>query len=180
MWLGSVDVDGNGIVFFDPVVLRRWRPNMTPTHDLFRELVTTDAGDEVLAKGIIVPILAIDDGGYDVVVRRADEAQGIAGDLIVDNGVFPLVVESELVVADLSIFRSWADDLGWTRIPVPAGTYASRVRGIRQMSDHGQRMIGAGYELVLAATPSLPPVSGETGKNMRLFNWWDNHHKEGA
>jgi len=177
MWRGVIDVDGNGIVFFDPAVLRRFRPTLARGHDLFEELTTTDLGDEVLAKGIIVPILAIDDGGYDVVVRRDDEAQAIAGDLIVENGVFPLVVETELVVADLAVLRSWAEDLGWTRIAIPAGSYGTCIRGIRQMSSDKKEMIGAGYELVVTRSSALPSVTGQTGKRMRIFNWWDERKR---
>jgi hypothetical protein len=173
MWVGDVDVDGNGIVLFDPLVVARWRPNLAEGADLFTLLVTTDAGDEALEAGVFVPILAIDDGGYRVVVRSPDEPPGIDGQLVVENGTFPLAVARDVVVADLAVLRHWLPEVGWTRIPLAPGSYGVTVRGMRRMSPDGKRLDEMGYELVAKPEPHLPPVTGETGRNMRTMNWWD-------
>jgi hypothetical protein len=173
MWQGTVGVDANGIVLFDPVALARWRPDLAPGTDLFTELITTDAGDVVLARGLIVPILAIDDGGYDVSIRTVDEASPIDGEVIVENGVFPLLVERDVVVADLAVLRDWRVEVDWTHVAIAPGTYGVTLRGWRRMSPDGKRMDGMGYDFALKPEPALPAVTGDTGRRMRVMNWWD-------
>jgi hypothetical protein len=172
MWIGRVDVDANGIVLFDPVVVAQWRPHIKWRTDLFTELTTTDVGDEALRRGLFVPVLAIDDGGYDVIVRSRDEVSPIRGEVVVENGEFPLRIEHDLVVADLAVLREWIPELGWQHIPVPPGSYAATIAGFRQLTVKPE-LVAAGYELILDRRRDLPPVTGSTGRGMRVLNWWD-------
>src|SRR5258708_5862049 len=158
---------------FDPVVLQRWRPEIHAGTDLFTEFITTATGDEVLERGIIVPVLAIDDGGYDVVVRASNEPSPIRADVLVENGELPLYVERDVVLADLAVLRHWLTDVGWMHVPVATGNYAVTVRGFRKMSADGRSLESAGYEFVLDPRERLPAVTGTTARNMRVMNWWD-------
>jgi hypothetical protein len=70
MWRGKVITDFNGIVLFEPTLLKeRYGGAIEVGRDLFTEYITTDEGDDVVTAGIVVPILAIDGAGYDIVVR---------------------------------------------------------------------------------------------------------------
>jgi len=173
MWSGTVSVDANGIVFFDPFVVASWRPNIAIGADLFTEFITTEVGDEVTRGGIFLPILAIDDAGYDVFVRHSAERSAARGEIVVTNGEFPLHVKQGLVVADLAVLRHWDPGVDWQHIPVPAGTYAATIHGFRQVSSKPE-LVAAGYELVLDARSALPPVTGDQSRNMRVNNWWDS------
>ncbi|MCK6587427.1 MAG: hypothetical protein HUU21_16535 [Polyangiaceae bacterium] len=170
MWVGTVITDFNGIVLFDPDLLqKRYGGRIDEGTDLFTKFTTTDEGDVVLTEGLIVPVLAIDDAPYKVIVRRSDEAEIPAGSVVAENGIYPLRVSKRLVVADLVVLKEWTEDLGWQDVPAQAGTYAVTVRGFRNVDASGKRIIEAGYEIVLDARPMLPALTADTGKNMRVL-----------
>ena len=104
MWKVDVSVESNGIVFFDPTVVRAYYGEaLSPGENLFRRFTTSDEGDAVLAGGVFVPILAIDDLGYDVVVRLEEEASTLPPEWILStNEHYALRVDDRLVVADRS------------------------------------------------------------------------------
>ena len=77
-----------------------------------------------------------------------------------------------LVVADLAVLRHWLPEVGWQHVPSEAGAYAATVRGFRVLSD-GRELTRAGYELVLDPREALPPATADTGRPMRVINWWD-------
>jgi hypothetical protein len=172
MWIGNVNTDANGIVLFDPGLIVKWRPNLVEGAGLFTELTTTDVGDEVLARGLLVPILAIDDAGYTIIVRTTGESSPVVGEIVVQNGEFPLHIEGELVVADLALLRDWCPGW-WTHVPIPPGEYAATIRGFRRMGSDGT-LTSAGYEVILDRRSKLPHLTGVTGRNMRVINWWDD------
>jgi hypothetical protein len=117
--------------------------------------------------------LAIDDGGYDVVVRSESEGVTSPGVVVVSNGEFALRVESGLVVADLAVLRHWMTGVGWVHVPAEPGDYAVTINGFRSMSSDGKMLEAAGYEFVLTRRKELPTVTGSVGRNMRVMNWWD-------
>jgi hypothetical protein len=168
MWRGTQGTDYNGIVVFDPDALRAWcGGNIAPGTDLFHRFTASDEGDRVLELGIVVPILAIDDGGYTIIVREAGEPSPVSPWIVVENAVFPLRITRDAVLADLAVLREWHDELGWQRVPIAAGSYAVTVRGFCRRV-HG-RIADAGYELELARVTELPAVTGATGKPMRVW-----------
>lgn len=164
-----VDTDFNGIVFFDPSILQAREGGRVPAGaDLFTRYTTTDEGDEVLAAGVVLPLLAIDDAGYEIVVRQSDEEPRGLGEIIVVNGVYPLRVAQRLVVADLAVLKDWEDELGWQDCEVTPGEYAGVIRGFRETNTDG-RIIRAGYELTLERVDALPAPTADLSKNLRLF-----------
>lgn len=172
MWIGTVFTDANGIVLFDPGRLReRYGGSIAERTDLFTKFIATDEGDEVLKEGIVVPILSIDDAGYEVVVRRASEAYTPPGVALVENGVYPLRVSDRLVIADIAVLRDWADGLGWEDVSVPAGIYAVTIRGFQELDVSGRTILHAGYEIILAAQECLPAFTADTGRNMRVLDF---------
>src|SRR5262245_8846252 len=129
MWTGTVITDFNGIVLFEPVLLReRYGGAIAEGTDLFTRYRTSDEGDAVLAAGLIVPVLAIDDAGYDAMIRLSSEPAYVPGQIVAENGIFPLRVKERLVIADLVVLKEWMDDLGWIDVPVSPGNYAVTVR----------------------------------------------------
>lgn len=175
MWVGDVSVDDNGIILFDPAAVALWRPDIEDGTDLFTEFFTTSVGDEGLARGLFVPILAIDDGGYDIIVHNEAEPLLERMDVVVTNGEFALQVTTGLVVADLAVLRYWMPGVGadWRLVPARPGNYAVTVRGLRRISSDRTLLEAAGYEFVLASRSELPVVTADLNRNMRVMNWWD-------
>lgn len=171
MWMGEVTVDGNGIVLFDPEVVRRFRPSLGVGHDLFHELTTTDAGEAALRDGVFVPVLAIDDAGYEVVIREDAETSVDLGDAVCSNGLFPLQVVGRLVVADLAVLRHWLPEVGWLPTNTSPGSYGVRIVGRRRV-EH-RRLTSCGYEFVLQRASTLPVPTGDPGHDMRILDWWN-------
>jgi hypothetical protein len=170
MFVGHVSTDFNGIVLFDPGLLReRYGGSIAPGTDLFTRYTTTDEGDAVIAAGLIVPILAIDDGGYEVIVRLTSEKSPHEEPAFVENGIYPLRIREGLVLADLAVLKEWLDDVGWQSVGMPRGRYAVTVRGFRSLDPTGHEIIRAGYEFVLNPVDSLPTPSADLGKNMRVL-----------
>jgi len=169
MWLGDITTDFNGIVLFEPTLLEAFHGSIEEGADLFGRYRTTDEGDQVLSKGIIVPILAIDDAGYQVTVRQSHEAWQPPGEIVAENGVFALHVAQRLVLADLVVLKEWVPELGWTIIPVDPGYYVVNIRGFAAR-DAKRHITTAGYDIVLERTAELPAVSAELERNMRVFD----------
>jgi hypothetical protein len=165
-----VNTDFNGIVFFDPSRLRaRYGGRVAAGTDLFTRYTTTDEGDDVLGAGLILPLLAMDDGGYEVIVRSPDEAPSELGELVVENGVYALGIEQGLVVADLAVLKDWEDDLGWQDCKVAPGEYAVTIRGFRQVEGPNRRIVRAGFELCLERVATRVVPTADLARNLRLF-----------
>jgi hypothetical protein len=169
MFVDTVSVDFNGIVLFDPDRLQDFYRGIPDGTDLFTRFVSTEDGDAALREGFVVPVLAIDDGEYDVVVRLATEDSGARGSVLCENGVFPFRVLKRAVVADLAVLKEWIPELGWIPVPLRPGDYAVTVRGYRELDPLLREITGAGYEFVLDPVAALPAVTGEIGRNMRVL-----------
>ena len=105
MWRLTLDIDYNGIVLFDPAVVRSWYgDSLAYGTNLFQRYITTEEGDRVLSGGLFVPILAIDDCGYDIIVRYDSEPSPVdVSSVKHENGSFALRVVECAVVADLGL-----------------------------------------------------------------------------
>ena len=73
MFVTQVSATYNGVVLFDPLTLSNTLGELEHGANLFERFMSCDEGDDVLDGGAIVPILAIDDDGYEIVVRFAHE-----------------------------------------------------------------------------------------------------------
>ena len=169
VWKGTQLTDYSGIVLFDPDGLTQFYGRIRKGANLFKRFTTTTDGDAMLKLGIVVPILAIDDAGYTVIIRDASEPSPVEPYVIVTNETYPLHVTREAVLADLAVFRDWEVDLDWQRVPIPVGRYAVTIRGFRRMAKTKRKILDAGYELVLRRVRRLPPVSANTGAKMRTL-----------
>lgn len=89
MWKTKIVTDFNGLVLFEPSLLKkRYGDGLVVGTDLFSRYRTSDEGDAVIREGLIVPILAIDDAEHEVVVRFSTEDSAAVGDIVAENGVF--------------------------------------------------------------------------------------------
>jgi hypothetical protein len=161
----SLDVDYNGIVLFDPRVVTQHLGKIRRGTNLFRRFTTTDEGDEVVAAGLFVPVLAIDDAEYDIFVRFESEESRIADEWVLcENGFSPLVISDALVIADLEALLKWTGPGDGNRLQFSRGTYAVRVRGFSSVG-----LENAGYEFILKKVSRLPKVTGKIGAKMRVL-----------
>ena len=173
MWKGTQFTDYNGIVLFDPDALKKYYGRIRAGTNLFKRFTTTTDGDEILSLGIVVPILAIDDAGYTIIIRDPSEKSPIEPYVIVNNEVYPFRVTREAVLADLAVFRSWEEDTDWQRVPIPVGAYGVSVRGFRRIAKAKRKIVDAGYEFVLKKARKLPKVTANTGARMRTLKFDD-------
>lgn len=168
MWTGTVFVEYNGLVLFAPDRLVEFHGGIVDGSDLFHRYMESDEGDEVLDRGLIVPVLAIDDAGYVVLVREEREAAQVPeSDIVVQNGEYPFCVTKRAVVADLLALREWHAEVGWYDVQVRPGSYAVTVRGFRR-KERGV-ILEAGYDFVLSARPELPRCTADTGAPMGVL-----------
>lgn len=167
-----LDVDYNGIVMFDPSVVNAWYGNsLTQGTDLFERYITTEEGDRALTGGLFVPILAIDDCGYDVIVRYDNEPSPVdVSSLRQENGAFALRVIESAVVADLAAIIEWEGAGAGQIVPVRPGLYEVHIRAFCRAGPGEHEIAEAGYEFVLSATNVLPRVTGNTGARMRVID----------
>ncbi len=149
-------------------------PRARERQDLLKLFLSSDAGDEVLAKGIIVPILAIDDGGYEVIVRSDVEISPFSPFAIVENAVFAFETLGTVAISDLAVLKEWSGDVDDSDLQSwPAGRYEVTVRGFQKVEGVPRELVAAGYEFVMRSVANLPIVTANTGRNMRVMNWWD-------
>lgn len=170
MYKCVINTDFNGIVIFEPYrLIEYFGGSIAPGTDLFTVFRSTDQGDDVLKRGIVIPILAIDDASYTLEFLIDEASTRPSADIKFSNGIFPLQVEQRLVAADLVVFKEWEDNLGWIDIPVPSGIYAANIRGFRTR-DTSDDIIDFGYEISLKTVDKIPAVSGTTDINARVFD----------
>lgn len=164
----DLTVDFNGIVLFDPDRLETFfGGRIDPGTDLWTRFTTTDDGDAVLSQGIVVPILGLNDGTYDVIVRHEAEASPVSDPVIVENGVFPLQVDRRAVLCDLAVFLDWERDVGWHDAAVDPASYGVTVCGFRAIEDG--RVVRCGFEFVLARAEALPDLTASLETDMQVL-----------
>jgi hypothetical protein len=169
MWTGTIITDANGIVLFEPTRLRAFYGGaIAAGTDLYARFLASDEGDQVLAQGLVVPLHGIDDAGYEVVAHLAAEPWQPPGRMIVENGVFPLAGRERLVLADVAVLRSWADDLDWRDLTVAPGFYGVTVRGFQALAPSGKAITRAGYEYLLAPCATLPTRTADLSRTMQV------------
>jgi hypothetical protein len=165
----KIITDFNGIVIFEPNrLIQFFGAHIDEGSDLFTHFRSSDDGDKVVEQGIIIPILAIDDAGYDVEFYINEKSNRPEEQIIFESGDFPLCVERKLVLADLVVLKEWIEGLGWTFVDVPPGYYKVTIRGFRQTNEQGH-ITDCGYELILQSTSSLPEFTGSQEMNFRVL-----------
>ena len=165
-----IDVEANGIVLLDEKVLYEslsWTPSVGEERDLMSEFFTTDLGDKVIRDGAIVPLLSIDDGGYEIICRMVDEDCTVSDLIIVRNGCFPLQVRDEAFFYDLENLMHWPPASKGLPSSLDPGSYSVSVNGYRDVKDG--RIVRAGYEFVFQPTASLVEPTAQIDAYMRVF-----------
>ena len=157
----SLDVRSNGMVIFDPAALIRHYGGIAAGTDLFERYTTTDEGDDVIGKGLIIPVLGILNTPKTLIFKTHDEPCEFDGDVWLDNEYYPLVIVTGLVVSDLAPLMSWPKDAPWTSVPGFApGIYrvAIRLYGREPVADPNREF---GYIIDLEACAELPPLTAD-------------------
>ncbi|HKX27717.1 MAG TPA: hypothetical protein VJ302_08500 [Blastocatellia bacterium] len=165
----QITTDFNGIVIFEPHRLKQFfGGRIAEGTDLFTTFMSSDDGDEVIKQGIIIPILAIDDAGYSIEFYLNEKSARPQEQIVFENGIFPLYVEKQLVLADLVVLKEWIENLGWTVVDVPSGYYQVTIRGFKQENRLGH-LTDCGYEVFLDSTTSLPQLTATLEINSRVL-----------
>ncbi|MBN3825785.1 hypothetical protein G3O00_19455 [Burkholderia sp. Ac-20384] len=170
MVIGEIDVEANGIVLLDQEVLHEtlgWRPVVPGERDLMSEFFSSDLGDEVVKKGAIVPLLSIDDGGYEIICRLSSERSTVEDLVVTRNGCFPLLVEKGARFYDLENLMHWPPSEVGVDSQLRSGFYSVTINGFRSVESG--RIVRAGYEFVCEPTDELIEFSAEIDKYMRVF-----------
>ncbi len=156
----DLEVTFNGLVLMDPAGLLALTGPLAPGTNVLGRFTTSSLGDDAIRGGAVIPVISLDDGTYDVVVRLESDPSPFEDDIrIRTNGAFPLLVAERLVVADLATLWSWTGGADWFDVPAPPGTYAVTVNAYQGAE---------AYEFVLTPTDSLPPVTGDLNVRMAL------------
>lgn len=163
-----ITVDFHGLVLLDPDrLIDFFGGHIHDGTNVYRAMTTSDVGEEVIRRGIVLPILGINDSHYEVFVRSPDEASRVDDAVIFENGVYPLQVGKRLVIADMAVLVEWEAESGWRNLPVHAGTYAVTIRGFRYVTDG--RVARFGYEFILAESQVLPGFTADMQKSMQVL-----------
>ncbi|MCE3606592.1 hypothetical protein LXA47_23760 [Massilia sp. P8910] len=164
----EVVVDFGGIVVFDDKGLQAYFGHIGEGDNLYTRFTTGDDGDKVVAQGIVIPIIGVNDSIYRVLVRMDGEPSAVPDELIiVRNASFPLRVTGRLIIADLAVFLEWYPEEGWQRIDVPHGCYAAAVNGFRKVENNV--VVDFGFEIVLTQADALPPMTAQLQQNMQVL-----------
>ncbi|QKZ02405.1 hypothetical protein [Pseudomonas eucalypticola] len=127
----DVDVDFNGIVMFVyPKLADLFEGGVQPGQNVLRAFTTTDKGDEVLDKGVALPIMGVDDGTYRLRIFIDEAPCKERREVVFEDEYFYLNVVGGLYVADMAVLWDWEEFTGWTLLPVPTGMYRVSVAGV--------------------------------------------------
>jgi len=163
----EIVVDFNGIVLFEPTLLTEFYTQINLDDNLYERFVRTDDGDKVVNQGIVVPILAINDGIYRVIMRDVNEKSPIPENLIiVNNSTFPLKVVNRAILADMSILLEWSPEDNWHETYIEPGNYQVQIKGFREVINNVVEDYG--FEFVLTKCESLPDMTASLTKNMQV------------
>jgi len=170
MYVTRLVLNFGSIVLFDPDRLRAfYGGHIAAGTDLYTRYITTDEGDAVVAAGLIVPIGPIEPNDFIVHIRLATEPSAVQGEIIAENGIYPLQVEKRLGIWDHGALTYWRED-DWEPVEAPPGIYAVAVRGWRRMRKDGTDVEEAGYEFILEPRAELPASTFDWHKDMRLLS----------
>ncbi|MGP9827734.1 hypothetical protein ACT048_25005 [Ectopseudomonas khazarica] len=163
----KIDIDYNGIILTDPIVLEKVDKHLSRGDNLLERYTTESIGDEVLQKGAIVPILAIDAGSYTLEILESAPPDLLENDDILINKSYALKIEQTAYVSDLDFLMSWNNrQYKLTALDLSPGTYEVSIVGFRKCSSI--ELLDAGYKIYFSRVETLPAITADTGKNMRV------------
>ena len=163
-----LDVDFNGIIIFDyPAILSVFNGSIQQGENILSEFTSTSKGDDVLDKGICLPIMGIHDGGYLVRIFLNEEPKEQQRQVIFSDKYFYLNVTGTLFVADMAVFWDWEEFLGWKKADVPTGMYKVCVEGV-ELTNTTNEVVYA-YDLILASVDKIGIRDVEPRSDSRLY-----------
>lgn len=163
----KIDIDYNGLVFFDPITVQKVDEGARQGVNLLKRYTELDIGDDVLREGAFVPILAIDAATYILNIEVGDPPKNLGMDDVVANSNYALKVMEKAFVADLDALMDWRGQTsGWVELGISPGDYRVSIIGFRSCSS--EELIEAGYKVFFSKVESLPEITADTGKNMRV------------
>lgn len=162
-----VDVDFNGIIIFDyPGILTSFGGKIENGKNILKTFTTTDKGDFVLDKGIALPIMGIDDGGYVVRLFLNESPDNENRIVIFSDKYFYLNITGNLYIADMSVFWEWEEYIGWYNADIPKGIYKVCLEGVNLKKDGDTFYC---YDLILEKTSKLGRREIEPRSDSRLY-----------
>jgi hypothetical protein len=164
-----VDVDFNGIILFNyPEILDLFGGHIQDGQNILDDFTKTEKGNIVLDKGIALPILGMDDGGYILRLFIDEIPDDHNREIIFRDEFFYMNVTSKLYVADIAVFWEWEDFSGWEETSVPRGIYEVRVEGVSYLNENNE--VEYGYDLTLRSIPKLLKRTVEPRSNSKVYN----------
>lgn len=169
---GEVDAAYNGLVLYDPATLEAFYGGSIPDEsNLVDRYTTSGEGDEVLAAGCLVPVLAITDDGYTVHVYLSETWQPAPGVRhVCENSTFALRVSERAVVVPVAQLFEWYAEYARDGLAVDIlpGAYSVKVIGWNKLGPH-REIEEAGYTFELWPASELPEVTADVGRDMTVL-----------
>jgi hypothetical protein len=170
----TITIDFHGIVLFSPERLKDYfGGSIEDGTNIYRIMTTTDAGEDVINKGIVIPILGINDSTYEVFARTKESPSAIEDLVSFESGIYPLQVTNQLIIADMASLVEWDEGAGWIDVPIRPGHYAVTVRGFRQIIDHEVKRFG--FEFILDKRAEAPAFTADMSRSMQVLELPDLH-----
>lgn len=166
----KITVDFNGIILFD---LRKveefYSGESIKGQNIYRRLISTGEGDEIVKTGTIVPINNINDGIYDVQIRGSHEKSIINEELFfVENKIFPFASSGNSYISDMSQLLEWDAPNNCSPIHILPGMYSIEIRGYKKVENF--RVIKYGYDILISPCEELPKLTADISKNMQTMS----------
>jgi hypothetical protein len=159
----TITIDFHGIVLFSPERLKDYfGGSIEDGTNIYRIMTTPDAGEDVINKGIVIPILGINDSTYEVFARTKESPSAIEDLVSFESGIYPLASLVE-----------WNEGAGWIDVPIRPGHYAVTVRGFRQIIDHEVKRFG--FEFILDKRAEAPAFTADMSRSMQVLELPDLH-----
>jgi hypothetical protein len=168
MFHQTLTVDFHGLVLFDPDRLREFLGgHIEDGTNIYKMMTTSEAGDEVVQRGIVLPVLGINDSNYEIYARDQSEPSCVEDGIVFTHGIFPLHVTKRLVIADMAVLVEWEAEKAWRDLPFKTGNYAVTVRGFRYIKN--ARVARFGFEFCFEKQSTLPRCTADMTASMQVL-----------
>lgn len=156
-----------GFVVVDPVRLAEFCGGKARGRDLVTALTATDEGTRAAAEGILLPLLGVAPGFYQIAIRRSDEAPSVPNATVASPGWVLGTTTGRLLICGLGYLTPWNEDHpSHRRISVEPGWYSVDVRATL-LEDADEEGL---YELVLSPLAERPPFSASLRQSLSLLD----------
>jgi hypothetical protein len=156
-----------GFVLLDPARLDAFYEGKARGENLLQRFSETDDGDRVSAEGIAIPLVAVDEGDYTVLIRDA-AAPALGPDPKVRSTGWVLGTETgELLFSGIGYLWKWnPDDPGWAAIRLTPGWYGVEVLGY--VLNEGKPTEEWAFEFALTPASARPAFAADVSAPLSL------------